>query len=98
MVGGRDPADQGPLKIPSEGLLAFDRLEQRFEVPGSEAAGAAALDDLEEERGPVLDGAGEDLEQIALVVAVHEDAQALEVAVALEDLPDPARGVRVVGP
>jgi hypothetical protein len=32
-----------------------------------------ALDDLEEERGPILDGLGEDLEQVALLVAVGLD-------------------------
>ena len=36
---------------------------------------AAPLDDLEEEGRPVLDRLGEDLEQIALIIAIHQDTQ-----------------------
>ena len=36
------------------------------------------LDDLEEERRPVLDGPGEDLEEVALLVAVGLDPELLE--------------------
>src|SRR5262249_42710850 len=59
---------------PAEGLLALDGLEQGLEVPLAEAAGAVAFDHLEEERRAVEDRLGEDLEQVALVVAVDEDA------------------------
>jgi len=37
-----------------------------------------AFDDLEEERRSVLDGSREDLEEIALLVAVGLDAEILE--------------------
>ena len=36
---------------------------------------APALDDLEEQCRPILDRLGEDLEQVALVVAVDQDSQ-----------------------
>src|SRR5688500_8819810 len=59
-------------------LLALDGLEQRLEVAHAEAARAVALDDLEEEGRPILDRAGEDLEQVALLVAVGLDTQLLQ--------------------
>ena len=61
--------------VPRRRLLALDRLEQRLEVPLAEAPRAVALDDLEEQRRPVLDRLGEDLQHVAFVVAVDEDAE-----------------------
>ena len=66
------------LEVPALCLLAFDRLEQRLEVADPEAARAVPLDDLEEERRAVLDGPGEDLEEVALLVPVGLDAELLE--------------------
>ena len=37
------------------------------------------LDDLQEEGGAVLHGLGEDLQQVAVVVKVHQDLQTLEL-------------------
>src|SRR5262249_5316952 len=54
---------------------AFDRFEEGLEVAFAEASGAFALDDLEEDRRPVSDALGEDLEEVALRVAVDEDAE-----------------------
>ena len=45
------------LEVPALRLLALDRLEERLEVADPEAARAVALDDLEEERRAILDGA-----------------------------------------
>ena len=59
------------LQIPAGGLLALDRLEQRFEVALAEGARAVPLDHLEEERRPVLRRLREDLEQVAVLVAVR---------------------------
>ena len=42
-------------EVPSPVLLALERLEQRLEVALAEAAGAVALDQLEEHRRPVAD-------------------------------------------
>ena len=55
-------------------LLALDRLEQRLEVALAEAQRAVPLDQLEEHGGPVAERLGEDLQQVAVLVAVDEDA------------------------
>src|SRR5687767_9234510 len=85
-----------PSEISPRGLLALDRLEQRLEVSLPEAARAVALDDLEEDRRPVAERLREDLQQIALVVAVDQDAQPAQVVERLGDLPHPVRHVLVV--
>jgi hypothetical protein len=74
MATAREPR----LEVPALGLLTLDGLEQGLEVADAEAARAVALDDLEEERRAVLDRAGEDLQEVALLVAVGFDAQLLE--------------------
>src|SRR6185437_2925210 len=56
-------------------LFALDGLEQCLEISFTERTRSVALDDLEEQRGPVLDGLGKDLQEIALLVAVDEDVQ-----------------------
>ena len=38
-----------------------------------------SLDDLQEEGGAVLHGLGEDLQQVAIVVKVYQNLQALEL-------------------
>src|SRR6476620_12009032 len=75
-------------EIAAEGLLAFDRLEERLEVPLAEPACAVALDHLEEERRPVLRGLREDLQQVPILVAVGQDPEPPQVAVVLVDLAD----------
>src|SRR5205807_4032442 len=57
------------LQVAACGLLALDGLEQRLEVALAEALAPFPLDDLEEQRRAVGDGAGEDLQQIAVVVS-----------------------------
>ena len=37
-----------------------------------------SLDDLQEQGGPVLHGLGEDLQQVAVVVKVHQNTQPLQ--------------------
>src|SRR5690349_22571492 len=85
------------LEVAALGLLALDRLEQRLEVAVAEAARAVALDDLEEDRRPVADRLREDLQQVALVVAVDEDALLAQVRELLDDLGHPRRDLVVVG-
>src|SRR5207248_1474416 len=80
----------------AESLLSLDRLEEGLEVALAECRRPVALDHLEEDSRPVLRGLREDLEQVAVVVAVGEDLQALEVGVALRDLADPAFDLLVV--
>src|SRR5919108_4704871 len=84
------------LEVPSLLLFALDGLEQCLEVALSEAAGAVALNDLEEDGGPVADRLREDLEQVALVVAVDLDAEPAQVVDLLVDLADPLWHVVVV--
>ena len=84
------------LEIAAERLLALDRLEERLEVAVAEAARAVPLDHLEEERRPVLRGLREDLQQVAVVVAVGEDAQPAQVVPALVDLADAVGRLLVV--
>src|SRR5207302_3362175 len=74
------------LEIPAQGLFAFNGFEEGFEVALAEAAAALALDDLVEDGGAVFYGAGEDLEHVAFVVAVDEDAEFFELADGLVDL------------
>src|ERR1700750_1855800 len=85
----------GRLQVAAPLLLALDGLEQRLEVAVAEAARAVALDDLEEDRRAVADRLREDLQQVALVVAVDEDALLAQVGELLDDLGD-ARGDLVV--
>ena len=77
-------------------LLALDRLEQGLEVALAEAAGAVALDHLEEDGRAVADRLGEDLQQVALVVAVGEDPEPAQVGDVLVDLADPSRQLLVI--
>src|SRR3954451_18795043 len=93
---GPSPGWRSASEVSSPLLLALDRLEECLEVPLAEAARAVALDDLEEDRRPVADRLREDLQQVALVVAVDQDAEPAEVRQVLLDLADPLRHVVVV--
>src|SRR3954471_8175743 len=84
-------------EVAAQGLLALDRLEQGLEVALAERARAVPLDHLEEERRPVLRRLREDLEEVALVVAVGEDPEPPQVVVRLDDLADAGADVVVVG-
>src|SRR5580658_2655036 len=100
MNGPPDLSTEGRLsglEIASQGLLALDRFKEGFEVTLAEAAAALALDDLVEDGGAVFDGAGEDLEHVAFVVAVDEDAQFFELVDRLVDLADAGLEFSVVG-
>ena len=61
-------------EISPQRLLPLDGFEQRLEVAFAEAAGAFALNDLVEHGRAILHRLGEDLQQIALVITIHEDA------------------------
>jgi hypothetical protein len=71
------PAASAGLEVAAPGLLDLDGLEQCLEVADAEATTAVALDDLEEERRPILDRSGEDLEEVALLIAIGLDAELL---------------------
>src|SRR5579871_2094649 len=63
------------LQIAAQRLPALDGLEERLEVALSKATRAFTLNDLEEDGWAILHVLGEDLQQIAIVVAVHQNAQ-----------------------
>src|SRR3954467_1602617 len=66
-------------EVPSALLLALDRLEECLEVALAETERAVPLDQLEEDGGPVTGRLGEDLQQIAVLVAVGQDAARLQL-------------------
>src|SRR5947209_5482005 len=84
------------LQIPAQSLLALDRLEQRLEVALAERGRAVPFDHFEEQRRAVLRRLREDLQEIAVVVSVGEDAQPPQVAVVLFDLANAVLNVFVV--
>src|SRR5688572_8865493 len=63
----------GRSEVPALVLLALDGLEERLEVALAEAERAVTLDDLEEDRRAVAERLGEDLQEVAVLVAVDED-------------------------
>src|SRR5215471_2565068 len=65
----------GRSEVASARLLALDGLEQRLEVALAESVGAVPLDEFEEHGRPVLYRLGEDLQQVAVLVAVGEYPQ-----------------------
>src|SRR6266540_1270968 len=85
------------LQVAAERLFALQGHEQRLEVPLPEAAGAVPLDQLEEHRRPVLRHLGEDLQQVALIVAVGQHAQLLQAPQVEVEVGEPLRQVAVVG-
>src|SRR6185437_2623755 len=78
------------LKIPPGSLVALDGLEQRLEVPFAEGVGTFALDDFKKERGTVFHRPGEDLQQVAFLVAVDQNLQAPQQIVVFAHLSDTA--------
>ena len=78
-------------------MFFFDRDEQRLEVSFAETFAAFSLQDLVEDRRAVLDRFGKDLQQIAFVVAVDQDAEAFEVLDVFVDLADAVRDFFVIG-
>src|SRR5438094_7069536 len=85
-----------PSQRSAAGLLAFDRLEQRLEVALAETARPVPLDDLEEQRRPIGHRLRENLQHVALIVAVDEDAQLGQLLEILLDRPDALRQRLVV--
>src|SRR5512133_1350697 len=85
------------LQVAAERLLTLQGHEQRLEVALAEPAGAVPLDQLEEHCRPILGHPGEDLQQIALVVPVGEDAQLLEAVQVQLDVAEAVGQLPVVG-
>src|SRR5690242_19786208 len=66
-------------EVPARVLLALDGLEEGLEVALAEAEGTVALDQLEEDRRPVAQRLGEDLQQVAVLIAVDQDPALLQL-------------------
>ncbi len=90
-------AVRGVLEVATRVLFPLDGFEEGFEVAFAEAAASLPLDDLVEDGGAVFYGLGEDLQHVAFVVAVDEDAEALELVEGLVDLADAVLELGVVG-
>src|SRR6478672_1540859 len=95
----------GSLVAPAAGsevaalvLLALDRLEERLEVALAESERAVPLDELEEDGRAVAERLGEDLQQVAVLVAVDEELALLQLLDRHADVADPLAqlGVLVV--
>ncbi len=85
------------LQIPPQLLLAFDGFEERLEVAFAEGACAAALDDLEEKRRAVLHRLRENLEHVAIVIAIDEYPQPFQFLDRLIDCANPILQLAIIG-
>src|SRR5882757_9439618 len=86
----------GSSQVPAAGLLALDGLEQRLEVALAEAQRTVPFDQLEEHGRAVLLRLGEDLQQVAVLVAVREDLELAQRVYRHPGVADPlAEGVVV---
>ena len=65
-------------EISALALLFLDGDEQTLEISSSKALVVSPLDDLIEKSRPVLNGLGEDLKQVAVLVVVKQDLVLLE--------------------
>ncbi len=65
-------------KVASASLLHFNRFKETLEIACTEALVVVSLDYLEEKRGSVFDGFGENLKEVALVVVVYQNFKLLE--------------------
>src|SRR5690606_37741973 len=79
LTGRASRGPPGGSEVAALGLLALDRLEECLEVALAEPERAMALDDLEEHRGSVAERLGEDLQEVAVLVAVDENATPLQL-------------------
>ena len=59
-------------------LIHLDALKERLEVASTEALMVVPLNDLDKDCRPILEGLGEDLEQVTVIVVIDENPQLLE--------------------
>src|ERR1700761_3167699 len=65
-------------KVAAIRLLSLDGFEERLEITLAKTTAPLALNNLKEKRRPVFDWPGEDLQHVAFVVPVHQDAELLQ--------------------
>ena len=86
-----------PLEVAPQFLFFFQGFEERLEVSLAETLRAFALDDFEKKRRPIFHRLGEDLQQITFVIAIDQNAEALERLEIFIDVTDPIRQRVVIG-
>ena len=74
------------LQISSCCLIYFNALKKCLEIARSETLVVASLNDLDEDRGTVLDGLGEYLQEVSVVIVVDKNFQLLQSFKVLLDL------------
>src|SRR5947208_12248235 len=74
-------------QITSRSLFALNGFEQRFEIAFSETLSAFALNNLEKECRAIFHRFGENLKQITFVIAIDQDAEALQCIQFFVDVP-----------
>ena len=74
------------LAVAAELLLTLDSLEEGLEVSGTETLETTTLDDLDEDSRTILNGLGEDLEQVSTLIEINKDVQLLDNIQILLDL------------
>ena len=67
-------------------MIYFNALKKCLEIARSETLVVASLNDLDEDRGTVLDWLGEDLQEVAVVIVVDKNLQLLQSFKVLLDL------------
>ena len=65
---------RSPLKVPAESLFPLNRLEKRAKIALAEAATAFSLDHFIEQSGAILYRTREDLQHVAFIVAIDQNA------------------------
>src|SRR5580658_8530739 len=83
-------------QVAAPGLFPLDRLEQRPGVALAEPFRAVPLYQLEEHGWPVLHRLGEDLQQVAVLVPVGQDAELAQFGCWHPGLADPRAELVVV--
>ncbi len=78
-------------------MFQFKRFKERLEIALAESPAAMALDDLEKGRRPILDRARKDLQQIALIITIDQDAEFPDRVERLLNLADPLWQHLIIG-
>jgi hypothetical protein len=84
-------------EVSPQGLLPFDGFKEGFEVSFAKRFGAPALNNFKEKGGPILNGFGEQLQEVTVFIPVHQDVQGLEDGNILVNRPHPFGEIIVIG-
>src|SRR6202042_2320766 len=84
------------LKVAALALFTLDGFKQRLEISLAETAATLALNDLEEEGGPILHWPCEDLQHVALIIPVDKNAELFQLIDGLINDSNPLLQLRVI--